>query len=79
MSEGMDNLVLEMLRAIRASQARTEEDMRELKHRMSTVEQQIAQILASEMSHYAGVSSRLDRITDRLERLERRMDILPAQ
>ena len=78
MSESMDNLVLEMLRAIRASQARTEEDVGELKHRMSTVEQQTAQILASEMSCYAGVSSRLDRITDRLERIERRLEIVPA-
>jgi hypothetical protein len=77
MSEGMDNLVLEMLRAIRASQARMEEDIRELKHRMSTVEQQAAQMLASEMSHYAGVASRLERI-ERIERIERRLDIVPA-
>jgi phage shock protein A len=79
MSESPDNLVLEILRGMRASLSRVEEDVSELKHRMSTVEQQIAQMAATEMSHYAGVAGRLDRMSDRIDRIERRLDIVPAK
>lgn len=78
MSEQTDNLVLEMLRSMRASMARIEDDVRELKQRLSTVEQHISQMMASEMSHYASVAARLDRVTDRIERIERRLEIVPA-
>ena len=78
MAEEPDNLILEMLRAIRRDMADMREDVRELKHRMSTVEQQITLMIASEMSHYASVSLRLDRLTDRVERIERRLEIVPA-
>jgi polyhydroxyalkanoate synthesis regulator phasin len=78
MAEEPINLVLEILRAVRASQTRIEEDSRDLQHRMSTLEQQVGVMIASEMSHYASVSMRLDRLTDRVERIERRLEIVPA-
>ncbi|HKM60962.1 MAG TPA: hypothetical protein VJY39_00595 [Acidisphaera sp.] len=52
-------------------------DMREMKHRMSTVEAQIGSMLSSEQSHYATVMTRLDQTEMRLERIERRLDLLP--
>ena len=78
MAEEPFNLVLEMLRAMRRDIGEMREDIRELKHRMSTVEQQVSIMIASEMSHYAGVSTRLDRIGDKIERVERRLEIVPA-
>ena len=52
-------------------------DMREMKHRMSTVETQFSGMLSSEQAHYATVMTRLDQTELRLERIERRLDLLP--
>ena len=79
MAEEPMNLVLGMLRAIRREMAEMREDIRELKHRMSTVEQQVALMISSEMSHYASVSTRLDRLHERVERIKRRLEIVPAK
>jgi phage shock protein A len=79
MSDNPPNLVLEHLRHLRAAMDGLRDDVRELKHRMSSVEQQIANALASETNHYVTVSNRLDRVGDRLDRIERRLDIVPAK
>ena len=74
-----DNLVLEHLRHIRTSVDATREDVRELKHRMTTLEIQVANSAATEASHYASLASGMDGLTDRLDRVERRLDIAPAE
>ena len=48
------------------------------KHRVTTLEIQVGQFAATETSHYAGTALRLDRIEERLERLERHADIVPV-
>jgi archaellum component FlaC len=78
MTDVPDNLVLEHLRHIRDVVDELREDVRELKHRTSSMEQQVANFAAVEASHYAGMSIRLDRLTDRIERIERRLDLVSA-
>jgi len=62
-----DNLVLEHLRAIRGTVERMAEDMIEVKQRLGILEHQ-----------YASVSTRLDRIDERVQRIEKRLDLIDA-
>lgn len=62
-----DNVVLEHLRAIRATQDRHTEMLLELKGRVGLLEQQ-----------YANISNRVDRMDDRLTRIEKRLDLVEA-
>jgi predicted nucleic acid-binding Zn-ribbon protein len=62
-----DNIVLEHLRAIRAAQAEHSDDLREIKGRLGILEQQ-----------YASISTRLDRMDDRVARIEKRLDLVEA-
>jgi chromosome segregation ATPase len=62
-----DNIILEHLRAIRATQDRHTEDLREIKTRLGFLEAQ-----------YASLSNRLDRMDERVGRIERRLDLLDA-
>lgn len=62
-----DNIVLEHLRAIRATVDRTAEDIQEIKSRLGILEHQ-----------YASLSSRIDRIDDRVFRIEKRLSLVEA-
>jgi predicted nuclease with TOPRIM domain len=64
MTDETTNLVLEHLRHIRGGIDDLRQDMREVKTRLGLLEQQ-----------YAIISGRLDRLTDRVERIERRLDL----
>lgn len=64
MSEEPENLTLVYLRRIDEKIDRLADDVRELKTRMGLVEAQ-----------YASLSSRIDRMDDRVQRIERRLDI----
>jgi predicted nucleic acid-binding Zn-ribbon protein len=58
-----DSLILEHLRAIRATQDRQSEDLREIKECLGVLE-----------SQYASLSNRLDRLDERVSRIEKRLD-----
>lgn len=60
-----DNLVLEHLHAIRSSVDRLSDDMQEVKGRFGTLETQ-----------YSSISNRLDRIDDRVHRIENHLDLV---
>lgn len=62
-----DTIILEHLRAIRGTLDRIAEDMREVKVRLGFLETQ-----------YASLSNRLDRMDERVGRIERRLDPLGA-
>jgi len=62
-----DNLVLEHLRAIRATLDRHTDDLLEIKGRLGLIEGQ-----------YASISRRVDRIDERLDRVERRLGLIEA-
>jgi predicted nucleic acid-binding Zn-ribbon protein len=78
MAEPSYDLILDHLRHIRGSVDRLADDIRELKHRMTTVEQQMSSLTATEASHYASLAGRMDRIENRLDRIERRLELTPA-
>lgn len=67
MSPATENLVLEHLRAIRATQDRHTQDFREIKTRLGFIEQQ-----------YALISPRLDRMEERGLRIEKRLELVEA-
>jgi len=72
MTEETENLVLEILRKVRSSQERMEQDITDLKIRMSSVETMLGQQLIQFATH----NSRMDRFDERLGRIERRLDLV---
>ena len=81
MVEAADNLVLEQLRLIRAEIASIKEDGREVKNRLATLEVgqgTILQHLGHLASSIAQQQISLDRVGDRVERIERRLDLADA-
>lgn len=50
-------------------------DVRELKSRMTDVERQLGRNAATESEHYASVMGRMDRVEDRIDRVEARLNI----
>ncbi len=78
MSENIDNMVLEHLRHIRGKVDQTADDVRDLKSRMSSLEESMVSV-RYEVVHCAEVDARqqlsLDKIVQRLERIERRLEI----
>ena len=71
MSDQPENLMLIYLRRIDERTDRIETDLRDVKRRMTSLEEQTANLYHS----YAGVQVRLDRIDSRVERIERRLDL----
>ena len=74
MTEDIENMVLEMLRRIRASQERTELDIADVKSRVSALEQVQGQVLVL----LGSMNQRMDRFDERLGRIERRLDLVEA-
>jgi hypothetical protein len=66
------NLVLEHLRAIRAENAKTHEELRDIKGRVSNVEIFVGAVVTADgrMQHS------IDRLGERLDRIERRLDLV---
>ncbi len=62
-----DNLVLEHLRAIRGTMERIADDIAEIKGRLGVLEQQ-----------YAIISNRMDRMDERVRRIEKWLDLVEA-
>jgi hypothetical protein len=74
MTEETENIVLELLRRIRASQERMELDVNDLKSRISAIEQVQGQVLVL----LGSLSQRMDRFEERLSRIERRLDLVES-
>ena len=71
MSENVENLILERLRRIDERLSNIEGDIGDLKTRMSAVDEHIGGLFIT----VSGNNNRLDRVVDRLERIERRLDL----
>ena len=67
MTDQPDNIVLVYLRRIDEKVDRMVDDIRKIKSRLGTLE-----------AGYASLSIRLDRLDDRVQRIERRLDLAPA-
>ncbi len=63
----VENMVLEQLRDIRGAVDTVRDDIREIKQRLGILENQ-----------YASMSSRMDRIDGRIERIENRLNLTDA-
>ncbi len=74
MTEETENLVVEMLRRIRGSVERIEQDMADVKVRLSSLEALQGRHLIS----FAGLNSRMDRFDERFARIERRLELVDA-
>jgi predicted nucleic acid-binding Zn-ribbon protein len=70
----VDNIVLEHSRHIRGAVDALREDMLEVKHRVGSLEREVAQVHVK----VAELSERIDRVSDRLERVEKRLDLSDA-
>ena len=66
-----DNLILEHLRAIRATLEKVDRDLGDLRHRVGSMERHLANL----QSDVANVHLRLDDQGDRLDRIERRLEL----
>jgi predicted nucleic acid-binding Zn-ribbon protein len=66
-----ESLVLEHLRYIRLVIDETREDVREVKNRIGSLEREVAQTHVK----LAEQSGRIDRLAERVERIERRLNL----
>src|SRR6185437_2019853 len=74
------DLILDQLRAIRGGIDGLREDLREVKGRLTAVELGLASVrreIAALAEADAHLSARIDRFSDRLERIERRLELIP--
>ena len=71
--------VLDYLRAqfdrVNVKLDRLSADVGEVRQRLTTLEIQVGGLVATEQSHYGQTMLRLDRFGDRLDRIERRLDL----
>ena len=77
--ENVDNLIIEHLRAMRADIGAIRDDMREVKTRLTHVESGIASLKRDSAHQYDETASsnvRYDRLAERLEQLEKRMNLV---
>jgi predicted nuclease with TOPRIM domain len=78
MSDNVENLVLEHLRALRAGQDRIENELRDIKSRVSAVETGLNGVrrdLVALAEADARLQVTVDRMGDRVDRLERRLEL----
>ena len=74
MNNGLDNIILEHLRALRADVGDVKNDMRDVKARVASIESYIATLHTDQ----ARTSVKLDDIVQRVERLEKRAGLVEA-
>lgn len=78
MGENVENLILEHLRGMRSSQERIENELREIKNRITSVEAGVAGIRRDSAHDNDKIVSQqvgLDQLAERLERIEKRLEI----
>ncbi|MDP3837438.1 MAG: hypothetical protein Q8Q54_00790, partial [Methylococcales bacterium] len=79
MSDNVENIVLEHLRHIRSRVDQIADDMSDLKHRMSSLESAMVSV-KHEVAHGDETDARqqvtLDKIIDRIQRIENRLELI---
>jgi predicted nuclease with TOPRIM domain len=80
MTDNVESLIIELLRALRSGQERIEHELRELKSRITSVEAGIAS-LRRDSADFATTAAeqhaRYDRLADRIDRIEKRLELQP--
>jgi hypothetical protein len=72
------NLVLEHLRAIRGEFAEFRVEQREQRMRLGAIERSLAHIERDGAEFRAEIGVRFDRVLDRLDRIEARLELVPG-
>lgn len=78
MTDNVENLVLEHLRALRAGQDRIEHKLSEVSARLNSLETAMLKVRSDNLDTQGDVyrqQSVIDQLTGRVERLERRLDL----
>ena len=78
MSDKIDNLVLEHLKAIRADTGNLSADMRDVKERLTELERGMAIVLSGQADGYGSQvrqQSTIDRLVERIQRIEKRLEL----
>lgn len=79
MNDNVENLILEHLRGLRSKIDQIADDVREIKQRVVTLESGQG-VLTQQIGHLqqsiAGQQVSFDRLTDRVERLEKRLELV---
>ena len=78
MTDNVENLVLEHLRALRSGQDRIESELRDLKERVSAVETGLNGVrrdLVALAEADARLQVTIDRLGDRVDRIEKRLEL----
>ncbi len=76
MSDEPDNLILIYLRRLDAKLDGVIEVLADHGRRLTALEIAVANLAATEASHYANLALRVDRVEERLLRIERRLDLV---
>ena len=79
MNESVENLLLEHLKRFQAGQDRIERKLEDVVNRIGHLEVSVARLrrdCAYTEEGSAGLNVRMDRINDRVERIERRMELV---
>jgi chromosome segregation ATPase len=78
MQDDVDSRVPVYLRRLDEKMDRLNGALGEVKQRLTALEIQVESFAATEQSHYASLALRLDALEARIDRVERRLDLLPA-
>ncbi len=73
MTEQVESLILELLRAMRADIAQMKEDIRDIKLRVGALESHVANLLSDVLRQNA----RIDALDGRIGRIEHRLELVP--
>ncbi len=71
MTAETENLLLEILKRLQSDMADVKADLADIRLRVTATEDHLATLVMS----VAGVNHRLDRLAERVERIERRLDL----
>ncbi len=71
MADVTNGLIFEVMKQMQADMSEMKFDMRDLTLRMTVVEEHLGNSLIA----ISGVNSRIDRLTDRLDRIETRLNL----
>ena len=77
--DNVENLIIEHLRAIRTDIGFLKDDSREIKSRLNSIEQVVVGVRRDSASQYGDIvdtHSRYDRLAERIEKIEQRLDIV---
>jgi len=78
MADHVENIILEHLRAIRTDIGSIKDDVRDIKQRLTSLEVAVAGLRRDNSNLYSDVvdqHARYDRLVERVERIERRLDL----